>query len=213
MSDCCLKYLDVGTGPEARRIALRVRDGVGPGLFWLGGFKSDMQGTKAVALDRWAQAQGRACIRFDYSGHGESGGRFADGSIGRWLEECVAAFEAEARGPQVVVGSSMGGWLALLLVRELRRVPAGSSRAGSVAGLVLVAPAVDFTEELMWKRFPAEAKRAIERDGATVLIDSTSLVYLLGSEIDFVDDLIGAQFRISNPNATASCGCGTSFSI
>jgi pimeloyl-ACP methyl ester carboxylesterase len=166
MSDCCLKYLDVGTGSEARRIALRVRDGAGPGLFWLGGFKSDMGGTKAAALDRWAQTQGRACIRFDYSGHGESGGRFADGSIGRWLEESVAVFEAQARGPQVVIGSSMGGWLALLLMRELRRAQAGGSRAGSVAGLVLIAPAVDFTEELMWKRFSADAKRAIERDGA-----------------------------------------------
>jgi pimeloyl-ACP methyl ester carboxylesterase len=167
MSDCCLKYLDVGTGPDARRIALRVRDGSRPGLFWLGGFKSDMQGTKAVALDRWAHAQGRACIRFDYSGHGESGGPFADGSIGRWLEESVAVFEAEAGGPQVVIGSSMGGWLALLMVRELRRrALAGAPRAGSVAGLVLIAPAVDFTEELMWKRFPADAKRAIERDGA-----------------------------------------------
>jgi pimeloyl-ACP methyl ester carboxylesterase len=166
MSDCCLKYLDVGTGPEARRIALRVRDGVGPGLFWLGGFKSDMQGTKAVALDRWAQTRGRACIRFDYSGHGESGGQFADGSIGRWLEESVAVFEAQASGPQVVIGSSMGGWLALLLVRELRRAQAGCLRAGSVAGLVLIAPAVDFTEELMWKRFSAETRRAIERDGS-----------------------------------------------
>jgi pimeloyl-ACP methyl ester carboxylesterase len=166
MSDCCLKYLDVGTGPEARRIALRVRDGAGTGLFWLGGFKSDMQGTKAVALDRWAQTQARACIRFDYSGHGESGGQFADGSIGRWLEECVAVFEAQASGPQVVIGSSMGGWLALLLVRELRRAQASRSRAGSVAGLVLIAPAVDFTEELMWKRFSTETRRAIERDGS-----------------------------------------------
>jgi pimeloyl-ACP methyl ester carboxylesterase len=166
MSDCCLKYLDVGTGSEARRIALRVRDGTGPGLFWLGGFKSDMQGTKAAALDRWADAQGRACIRFDYSGHGESGGQFADGSISRWLEESVAVFEAQPSGPQVVIGSSMGGWLALLLVRALRRAQAGGSRAGSVAGLVLIAPAVDFTEELMWKRFSADARRAIERDGA-----------------------------------------------
>jgi pimeloyl-ACP methyl ester carboxylesterase len=162
MSDCCLKSIDVGTGKAARRIAVRIRDGAAPGVFWLGGFKSDMQGTKAVALDRWADANGRACIRFDYSGHGESGGDFADGTIGRWLEESVAVFESFARGPQVVVGSSMGGWLALLLARELKsRAP-----AGSIAGLVLIAPAVDFTEELMWKRFSPEIKRQIETAGA-----------------------------------------------
>jgi pimeloyl-ACP methyl ester carboxylesterase len=163
MSDLCLKFLDVGTGIAARRIAVRRREGVAPGLFWLGGFKSNMQGTKAQALDLWAQNHGRAVTRFDYSGHGESGGNFIDGTIGRWLEESLAVFEAFCRGPQVVIGSSMGGWLALLLTRELaqRRSQAGAS----VAGLVLIAPAVDFTEELMWKRFPPEGKREIEQTG------------------------------------------------
>ena len=85
MDDCCLKFSTVGTGPGARRIAVRARVGGAPGLFWLGGFKSDMKGTKAQALDRWALEQGRAMVRFDYSGHGESGGDFADGTIGRWL--------------------------------------------------------------------------------------------------------------------------------
>jgi pimeloyl-ACP methyl ester carboxylesterase len=99
--------------------------------------------------------------RFDYSGHGESGGAFADGTIGRWLEESLAVFEQCARGPQVVIGSSMGGWLALLLSRALAGRP-----AASVAGLVLIAPAVDFTEELMWKRFPPEVKRELETKGA-----------------------------------------------
>jgi pimeloyl-ACP methyl ester carboxylesterase len=163
MNDSCLKSLDVGTGAEARRIAVRERKGAAPGLFWLGGFKSDMGGTKIVALDAWAAAQGRACTRFDYSGHGESEGAFTDGTIGRWLEESLSVFEAFAQGPQVVIGSSMGGWLALLLVRELKR------RAGlkaSVAGLVLIAPAVDFTEELMWKKFSPEIKRQIEQTGA-----------------------------------------------
>ena len=116
-----------GTGPAARRIAVRIRDGAAPGLFWLGGFKSDMQGTKAVALDRWAGENGRACIRFDYSGHGESGGDFADGTIGRWLEDSAAVFERFAKGPQVLIGSSMGGWLALLLARELQ---GGARRRG-----------------------------------------------------------------------------------
>ena len=108
---------------------MRIRDGAAPGLFWLGGFKSDMQGTKAVALDHWAGENGRACIRFDYSGHGESGGDFVDGTIGRWLEESVAVFERFAKGPQVLVGSSMGGWLALLLARELKGRKAGRARS------------------------------------------------------------------------------------
>jgi pimeloyl-ACP methyl ester carboxylesterase len=167
MSDCCLKFLDVGTGPAARRIAVRMRAGGPPGVFWLGGFKSDMQGTKAVALDAWAGAGSRACTRFDYSGHGESGGAFVDGTIGRWLEDSLAVFGAFAQGPQVLVGSSMGGWLALLLVRELRRRAAqGQAIPAPVAGLVLIAPAVDFTEELMWKQFSAKVKREILETGS-----------------------------------------------
>ena len=158
-----LTFVQVGTGDAARGIAVRRRNGKTPGLMWLGEFKSDMGGTKAVALDQWAAAQGRACVRFDYSGHGDSGGAFIDGTISRWLEEAVAVFDAYCAGPQVLVGSSMGGWLALLLARELkRRVPT----AASLAGLVLIAPAVDFTEELMWKRFPPEVKREIEANGA-----------------------------------------------
>ena len=165
MSDSCLKFLEVGTGRAARRIAVRQRPGAAPGVFWLGGFKSDMKGTKAVALDEWAVRQGRACTRFDYSGHGESGGDFTDGTIGQWLEDAVAAFSGTAKGPQILVGSSMGAWIALLLVRALRRSPAADA---SVAGLVLIAPAVDFTEELMWKNFPAAVKREIELKGLWV---------------------------------------------
>ena len=163
MNECCLKTLDVGTGSTARSITVRQREGAAPGLFWLGGFKSDMGGTKAVALDDWAAAQGRACIRFDYSGHGESGGEFVDGTIGRWLEESLAVYSAFATGPQVVIGSSMGGWLALLLTRALKR---NAKLKAPVAGLVLIAPAVDFTEELMWKQFLPEVKRQIEQTGA-----------------------------------------------
>jgi pimeloyl-ACP methyl ester carboxylesterase len=156
-------FLHVGSGEAARRIAVRRRSGAEPGLLWLGGFKSDMGGTKAVALDQWAEMQGRACVRFDYSGHGESGGAFADGTISRWLEESIAVFDAFCAGPQVLVGSSMGGWLALLLARALRQ-RAEPSRA-TLAGLVLIAPAVDFTEVLMWKRFPADVKRQLETTG------------------------------------------------
>ena len=155
-------FIEVGKGSEARRIAVRARAGGSPGLFWLGGFKSDMTGTKALALDAWAAERNRACVRFDYSGHGESGGDFVDGTIGRWLEESVAVFEQFCVGPQVVIGSSMGGWMALLLAREVAGRPA--SRA-SLAGLVLIAPAPDFTEELMWKGFSPEVRQEIETRG------------------------------------------------
>ncbi len=158
------EFLHVGRGDNMRKIAVRRRSGAMPGLLWLGGLKSDMGGTKAVALDRWAAAHERNCVRFDYSGHGESEGKFTDGTISRWLDESIAVFDAYCRGPQVLVGSSMGGWLALLLARELRRrePPPGPP---SLAALVLIAPAVDFTEELMWKRFPARVKRKLESEG------------------------------------------------
>ena len=160
--------IEVGHDQSVRRIAVRAREGTAPGLFWLGGFNSDMKGTKALALDAWAAERGRACVRFDYSGHGESGGQFTDGTIGRWLEESVAVFERFCRGPQVVVGSSMGGWMALLLAREIAkgitRIDRGTESA-SLAGLVLIAPAPDFTEELMWKGFSPEIRREIEQQG------------------------------------------------
>src|ERR1700724_3639578 len=155
-------FLEVGRETPARRIAVRSRPGGAPGLLWLGGFHSDMQGIKAIALDAWAAEHYRACVRFDYSGHGESGGDFIDGTIGRWLEESVAVFEQFCTGPQVVIGSSMGGWMALLLARELARRQA--TRA-PLAGLVLIAPAPDFTEELMWKGFSPQARQEIETKG------------------------------------------------
>lgn len=155
-------FIEVGQGGEARQIAVRARSGGSPGLFWLGGFNSDMQGIKALALDAWAEERNRACVRFDYSGHGESGGDFASGTIGRWLEESTAVFDKFCAGPQVVIGSSMGGWMALLLAREVARRPA--TRA-SLAGLVLIAPAPDFTEELMWKGFSPQVREEIETRG------------------------------------------------
>jgi pimeloyl-ACP methyl ester carboxylesterase len=177
-TDICLKSLTIGIGDDARQIAVRHRDGGNPGMFWLGGFKSDMKGTKAEALDRWGAEHGRAVTRFDYSGHGESDGDFMQGSIGRWLEESVAVYRAFCRGPQVVVGSSMGGWLALLLANALREqqkphgeepaealAEAGVSNHAPLVGMVLIAPAADFTEELMWKQFDAEVKREIKLKG------------------------------------------------
>jgi len=121
-----------------------------------------MGGTKAVALDAWAAEQGRACVRFDYSGHGESSGDFKDGTIGQWIEEALAVFEQFCDGPQVAVGSSMGGWMALLLARALAKKKDAKAK---LAGLVLIAPAPDFTEELMWKNFSPEIKKQIETTG------------------------------------------------
>jgi pimeloyl-ACP methyl ester carboxylesterase len=155
-------FIEVGKDAAARRIAVRAREGATPGLFWLSGFNSDMQGTKALALDAWAAEQGRACVRFDYSGHGESGGAFIDGTIGCWLEESIAVFEQFCAGPQVVIGSSMGGWMALLLAREMAKRAASRT---TVAGLVLIAPAPDFTEVLMWNGFSPEVKNEIETKG------------------------------------------------
>ena len=167
MDDKSLRFLDIGEGAERRSIAVRTQDGNLPGLFWLGGYKSDMKGTKAQAVADWAAEKGRSCIRLDYSGHGESGGAFTDGTISRWLAESLMVFDACCHGPQIVIGSSMGGWLALLLIRELRRRDAAATGAGaaSLSGLVLIAPAVDFTEELMWKRFTPEIKRELAETG------------------------------------------------
>jgi pimeloyl-ACP methyl ester carboxylesterase len=168
MNDNSLKFLHIGEGAGRRGIAVRALAGAPPGLFWLGGYKSDMKGIKAVALADWAARNGRACVRFDYSGHGESEGAFTDGTIGRWLADSLAVFDAFARGPQILIGSSMGGWLALLLARELKRrsPPHSSPRdTAAVAGMVLIAPAVDFTEELMWKKFTPAIKQELEQSG------------------------------------------------
>ncbi len=155
--------LEVGDGATARRIAVRKSEGASPGVFWLGGFKSDMGGTKAVALATHAARQGRACVRFDYSGHGESEGDFEQGTISRWVEEALAVFERAAKGPQIVVGSSMGGWIALLLARALAK--RDRKNGTTMAGLILIAPAPDFTEALMWPALSPEAKREIEEKG------------------------------------------------
>ena len=153
--------ISVGGGDTVREIAVRARAGSPPGIFWLGGFRSDMAGSKAVALDAWAGRNGLACTRFDYSGHGISGGTFLDGTISRWLEEAEAVFAAFASGPQIVVGSSMGGWLALLLGKRLR----AGGMAERLAGMVLIAPAVDMTRDLMLDNFDAAARRDLEETG------------------------------------------------
>lgn len=139
--------LALGSGADAREIAVLRRDGKAPGLFWLGGFRSDMAGSKALTLDALGAENDLAVTRFDYSGHGLSGGAFLDGTVSRWLEEALAVFDT-TQGEQIVVGSSMGGWLALLLNRALRA--RGDNR---VKAIVLIAPAVDMTQDLMRSTF------------------------------------------------------------
>ncbi|MFM7344318.1 MAG: alpha/beta hydrolase [Tagaea sp.] len=141
-------YLDRGISNP--RIAYRRIRGKSPGIVFCTGFMSEMTGSKAVAIEAFACDRGHACLRFDYSGHGESGGSFEEGTIGSWFADAVAAFDALTEGPQIVVGSSMGGWIALLLAR---------ARPARVAGLVGIAPAPDFTEDLIWGPMPAP-KRA-----------------------------------------------------
>ncbi|KQZ82776.1 2-hydroxymuconic semialdehyde hydrolase [Mesorhizobium sp. Root157] len=134
------EFLDV----EGTPIAVRRAAGIAPGIVWLGGYKSDMLGTKAEALASWAAGRGRAFLRHDYSGHGESGGAFIDGTISKWLRQSLVAFSQFTKGPQILVGSSMGAWIALRMVQELNKT--GERR---IAGLVLIAPAPDFTAELV----------------------------------------------------------------
>lgn len=146
---------------DGRAIAFRRRAGIEPGVVWLGGYRSDMNGTKAQALDEWCVQGGRAFLRHDYSGHGESGGRFEDGTISRWLGESLAVFRAHSSGRQILVGSSMGGWVALRMVQELQRAGEGER----VAGLLLIAPAPDFTSELVWPKLTDAQKLDLQEKG------------------------------------------------
>ncbi len=159
-----LNYLTVGTGDRARRIAYLQQaarvDGA-PGFIWLQGLKSEMVSTKATALAAWCAEKGYACTRFDYAGHGRSEGRFEAAVIGDWLEEAHAVLAQLTKGPQILVGSSTGGYVALLLLRDL--IEAG--RQDRIKALTLIAPAWDMTEALMWQRFPESAKRDILEKG------------------------------------------------
>ncbi|MBX6323814.1 MAG: alpha/beta hydrolase [Rhodospirillaceae bacterium] len=127
-----------------------------PGVIFLGGFASDMGGTKATALDAFCAARGQAFLRFDYFGHGRSSGDLRDGTIGRWLEDALAVLDGLSEGPQILVGSSMGGWIALLAAR---------ARPQRLAGLVGIAAAPDFTEDLMWAAFDDEDRARLTREG------------------------------------------------
>lgn len=149
MSEQAAEFLRVGPDNDSREIAILHRPAISgksePMLVWHGGYRSDMTGTKAVELDRFAAENGLACLRFDYSGHGASGGDFKKGTISRWLEEALAVVRAKAPSSVILVGSSMGGWIALRMVEELRK----TGGTPTVAGLILIAPAPDFTAELI----------------------------------------------------------------
>jgi pimeloyl-ACP methyl ester carboxylesterase len=150
-------YFETATG---RKIAYRQTAGSGPGVVFLGGFKSDMDGTKAVFLESWARDADRAFLRFDYSGHGASSGAFEDGSIGDWADDAQQAILSLTDGPQILVGSSMGGWIALLMAK---RIPE------KIAGLVGIAAAPDFTEDSMWANFTDAHKETIMAKGHLAL--------------------------------------------
>jgi pimeloyl-ACP methyl ester carboxylesterase len=157
MSTSAPDFLDVA-GAE---IAIRHRKGREPGIMWLGGYRSDMRGTKAEALDGWAARTGHFMTRHDYSGHGESSGAFADGTISRWLEESLAVFRQCTKGRQILVGSSMGAWIALRMIQELRK----SGEGQRVAGMLLLAPAPDFTKELMEPQLTAAHRLDLAEKG------------------------------------------------
>jgi len=148
------------TSPEGRKLAYHATQGTGPAVVFLGGFKSDMNGTKAVYLQEWAQSTGRAFLRLDYSGHGQSSGKFKDGCIGDWAEDALAVITKATTGRVILVGSSMGGWISLLLTRMM---------PDRVAGLVGVAAAPDFTEDSMWAGFSTDQKAQMVTDGQVEL--------------------------------------------
>ena len=151
---------DIFETDQGRKIAYHKSEGAGPAVVFLGGFMSDMAGTKATYLENWAKQQGRAFLRFDYSGHGQSSGAFQDGCIGEWADDAQQVILALTDGPQILAGSSMGGWIALLMAK---RIPQ------KIAGLVGIAAAPDFTEDSMWHGFSEAQKTAIMSDGHLAL--------------------------------------------
>ena len=165
---------DFITSEQGRKIAYHHNHGKGPGIVFLGGFKSDMDGTKAVHLEAWARNRGHAFLRFDYSGHGQSSGKFEDGCIGEWADDAIAAITALTSGPQILVGSSMGGWISLLVARSL---PA------RVAGLVGIAAAPDFTEDSMWAGFDAAQRQELGENGRVLLPSDYGEPYIITEKL------------------------------
>jgi pimeloyl-ACP methyl ester carboxylesterase len=161
VTDPELQFLTVDGSRGPRRIACRKREGRGPAVLWFGGFRSDMTSTKAARIDAQCAAEGRAMVRMDYAGHGESDGDFQDFVFSDWIEDASAVLEKLAGGPAVIVGSSMGGWIATLIAKRFME----QGEAGRIAGLVLIAPACDFTDMLMWPQFPESVKAEIREKG------------------------------------------------
>ena len=168
------EFLTVGSGHAARQIAMRLRKAKarpqkagpqGATLVWLSGYRSDMGGTKALELDALAERLGLGCIRFDYSGHGQSGGAFTDGTISRWLEEAIAVIDHAGPKRIVLVASSMGGWIALRLMQSLAARQAAGKKAAAVEGMVLIAPAPDFTVDLIEPNLSAEERASLAERG------------------------------------------------
>jgi len=184
-----LEWLDRGDG---ERIAYARIQGAGdPGVLWLGGLHSDMTGTKATALAAWAERTGRACTRFDYFGHGASTGAFVDGTISRWRDDALAVLDQVTQGPQILVASSMGGWVATLVAL---------ARSDRVAGIVYIAPAPDFTELLMWNEFSDDIRTILKTKG----------VYRRPSDYD--DDAYEISMRLIEDGRT-NCVLGAPIGI
>ena len=149
------KYLQTQSG---RKIAYHKREGKGPTIVFLGGFKSQMGGSKAIFLDSWAEQYGYAYLRMDYSGHGMSSGAFTDGCIGDWLEDAQIVLEHVTHGQLILIGSSMGGWISFLLTKIMPE---------RIAALMAIAAAPDFTEDGFWANFSAAQKNEVLTRGIT----------------------------------------------
>ena len=178
--------------PGGHQIAVRQRAGSAPGVMFLGGFLSDMTGTKATHLDAWAEHTGRAFTRFDYFAHGQSSGDWTDATISRWREDALAVLDEATEGPQILVGSSLGGWIALL---------AALARPDRVKALVLIAPATDFTETLMWEQFPLHVREAIQNDGQWIAPSAYGQPYAITRKL--IED--GRTWSILNAPIPITC--------
>jgi esterase/lipase len=180
---------------KARKITVECRQTGDIGLFWLGGFKSDMYGTKAEAVMKIASEMNIGGTRFDYSGHGLSPGNFLDGTISNWLKESLAVFDLTS-GPQIIIGSSMGGWLALLLNRELQK--RGENR---LVGMILIAPALDMTKDLMFDLFDKDQLDELKETGQVVRPSDYEEPYILTKKL--IDD--GKLHLLSGGSIQTGC--------
>jgi pimeloyl-ACP methyl ester carboxylesterase len=190
--------LAVSSHRMTRQLAMRILPGAEPAIIWLGGFRSDLTSTKAEALVGLARERGRKALRFDYMGHGASSGAFENGTISIWLEDALAAIRAEGGHAPIVIGSSMGGWIALLAARQLK----AEGAPGFPSRLVLIAPAVDFTEELIWAKMPEDVRAEVMEQGSWLRESQYGPPYPITRAL--IEDgrahrLIGAPFELGCP--------------